>query len=228
MISHAHRCICVHIPKTAGNSINRVFGIDWQDHKDLRRYAAELPAATFASYYKFAVVRNPWDRLFSDYNYQAKKGREPDSKLHVFKESGERRRFREWVDVVLNDPHRYAPQSWGGDVSDGLHRWSPQLDWIEIDGCVGVDAVLRLEELQRGFAGVCKKLGIRPVKLPHRNRRLHWHYSWYYDDATRDRIGAYYARDIRAFGYSFEMRPMNRMVQNAAAAAAAMALAYRT
>jgi hypothetical protein len=59
MISHPHRCIFVHIPKTAGNSVNRVFGVDWQNHKDLARYAAELPPDIFSTYFKFAIVRNP-------------------------------------------------------------------------------------------------------------------------------------------------------------------------
>ena len=81
MINHEFRCLYIHIPKTAGNSINRAFGNGWEDHKDLRRYAAELTAATFDDYYKFAIVRNPWDRLFSDYHDQKKKSRAPESKL---------------------------------------------------------------------------------------------------------------------------------------------------
>src|SRR4051812_39230730 len=99
MISHEHRCIFVHIPKTAGNSVNRVFGIGWQDHKDLQRYHAELPAELFATYFKFAIVRNPWDRLLSDYNYQVKKSRPKDSKLLVFTVTGSKRGFAEWAEA---------------------------------------------------------------------------------------------------------------------------------
>lgn len=206
MINHEFRCLSVHIPKTAGNSINRVFGTSWENHKDLRRYAAELPAATFDAYYKFAIVRNPWDRLFSDYNYQKKKSRAPESKLFLFKPNGEKRRFREWAEAALSDPHRYAPASWGGEVSPGIHRWSPQVDWITLDGRVAVDRVLRLETLPEDFAALGASLNLPRVKLPRRNRRHHWHYSWYYDETTRDLVSAYYARDIETFGYRFEAK----------------------
>ena len=95
MIHHDFRFIYIHIPKTAGNSVNRVFGIGWDNHKDLQRYAAELPSETLAGYYKFAIVRNPWERILSDYNYQRRKSRPRDSKLFLFKESGARRGFPE-------------------------------------------------------------------------------------------------------------------------------------
>lgn len=204
MLNHRHQCIYVHIPKTGGNSVNRVFGVDWEDHKDLGRYAAELPPETFAAYFKFAIVRNPWERLLSDYNYQVKKSRPAASKLFVFAPDGARRDFAAWARAVLSDPHRYDPSAWGGAVSARLHRWSPQLDWISVEGRLAVDRVLRLESLARDFRRVADQLGLKTRRLPHRNRRLHWHYSWYYDDETRALVADYYAKDIAAFGYAFE------------------------
>ncbi len=178
MINHTLRCLYVHIPKTAGNSINRVFGLSWENHKDLQRYARELPPAVIANYYKFAIVRNPWDRLLSDYNYQRKKSRAPDSKLFLYRDTGQLRNFGDWVRAALADPHRYAPASWGGEVSPGLHRWSPQVDWITINGQPRLDFVARMEHLPEDFATICRTLKLPPVRLPRRNRRLHGHYSW--------------------------------------------------
>jgi chondroitin 4-sulfotransferase 11 len=210
MLSHPFRCIYIHIPKTAGNSVNRVFGVDWQHHKDLQRFAAELEPALFERYFKFAIVRNPWERIFSDYNYQKKKGRPGASKLFLFDETGERRCFRDWVEAALSDPYRYAPESWGGEVSAGLHRWSPQVDWLTVDGRIAVDAIVRMERLPEDFGRICETLGLPPLRLPHRNRRRHWHYSWYYDEATRDLVASYYARDVAAFGYRFETTKIAR------------------
>lgn len=201
MINHTFGCIFVHIPKTAGNSVNRVFGVDWENHKDLARYAAELPPALFASYYKFAIVRNPWERIFSDYNYQRKKSR--DSKLFVCKDTGEKRCFREWLEAALHDPHRYAPDTWGGEVSSGIHRWSPQVDWLRVNGEIAVDAIIRMESLDEGFREVCAALGRAPVALPHRNSRFHFPYAWYYDDAAKRIVADTYAEDIELFGYRF-------------------------
>jgi hypothetical protein len=203
MISHQLRCIFVHIPKTAGNSVNRAFNIEWQDHKDLARYAAELPPETFESYYKFAIVRNPWERILSDYNYQLKKSRPEASKLFVRRETGGRRHFREWLETALADPKRYPPAAWGGDVSPGIHRWSPQVDWITVGGRIAVDRVLRMEHLPEDFFAVCSALGLPQTRLPHRNRRFHWPYRWYYDDEARRLVEDYYQGDIEAFGYRF-------------------------
>ncbi len=204
MISHPHRCIFVHIPKTAGNSINRVFGVGWEDHKDLQRYRDELSPELFQKYFKFAVVRNPWDRLLSDYNYQRKKSRAKDSKLFVFTEGGSRRNFAEWVEVALTHPEQYNAERWGGAVSPTIHRWSPQIDWISVDGRPQVDFIARLERLPQDFRAICHRLDIPAVRLPHRNRRLHWHYSHYYERETRHLVASYYARDVEYFGYEFE------------------------
>jgi hypothetical protein len=204
MVCHEKKCIFVHIPKTAGNSINRVFGVSWEDHKDLQRYHDELPRETFESYFKFAVVRNPWDRLLSDYNYQRKKSREKASKLFVFTEGGSKRNFAEWVELALTNPDFYEASRWGGDVSEQINRWSPQIDWISVDGQPRVDYIARIERLQDDFQAVCHQLNLPAVRVPHRNRRLHWHYSHYYDRTTRDLVAKYYARDIEFFGYEFE------------------------
>lgn len=204
MISHTHRFIFVHIPKNAGNSVNRFFGVDWQNHMDIRRYQAELPRAVFADYFKFAIVRNPWERLFSDYNYQLKKSRAKNTKLFIYDERGLRRNFAAWVEAAFSNPTSYAPADWGGSVSPGIHRWSPQLDWITIDGERRLDFIARLENLREDFAVVCRHLGLPALRLPHRNRRLHWHYSRYYDNTTRDLVAGYYARDIEIFRYDFE------------------------
>lgn len=204
MLSHDHRCIFVHIPKTAGNSVNRVFGVGWEDHKDLQRYYQELSPEVFHRYFKFAIVRNPWDRLLSDYNYQVKKSRAKNSKLFVFSENGARRNFAEWAELALYSPDAYNAAEWGGSVSPHIHRCSPQLDWISLQGRAAVDYVARIERLDDDFRVVTQRLELPDTRLPHRNRRLHWHYSRYYDRSTRDLVAKYYARDIEAFNYDFE------------------------
>ena len=206
MISHLYRCISVHIPKAAGNSVNRAFSVDWQDHKDLARYRAELAPAVFNSYYKFAVVRNPWERLLSDYNYQRRKKQPPEFKLHLFDSSGAMRNFATWTQAALSNLVSYVPASWGGEVSPGMQRFSPQLDWISLEGCIAVDFVAHLERLPEDFRTIATAVGLKRPKLQHRNSRFHFHYSRYYDNATRDLVGQYYARDIAAFNYDFEDR----------------------
>lgn len=204
MVYHQHRCIYIHIPKTAGKSITNAMGCGWAGHKDVAQYALELNPAIFQNYFKFSIVRNPWDRLVSEYNFQRNKDRPKRDKLHIYDERGAKRGFAEWVRVSFADPHRYRGEDWAGDTSPNIHRWSPQIDWISIDGRIAVDFVARMENINQDFAEIRKKIGLAPRDVPHTNAKWHWHYSHYYDSATRDLVTEYYARDIEAFNYRYE------------------------
>jgi hypothetical protein len=205
MINHQYRCIFIHIPRTGGKSLQRFFGTKWQDHKDISRYAQELKPEIFTSYYKFAVVRNPWARLVSDYNFQKrKKGSQAGHRLLIHNEDGSKRSFRKWLEAVISDPFCCDPKKWGARVSQGIHRWSPQLDWISISGKIAVDGVLQTEDLQEGFAQLCRTLGLPSREVPCRNWRWHRHYAYYYDDSTRRLVEKHYAKDIETFGYRFD------------------------
>ena len=96
MISHKHKCIFIHIPKAAGTSIERVFmddlGLDMDNRHALLlgkntnktmgpRRVSHLTAQEmldqhfisqelFDTYFKFAFVRHPVDRLYSIYRYR--------------------------------------------------------------------------------------------------------------------------------------------------------------
>lgn len=87
-ISHKYKAIFVHIPKTAGTSVERALEIKALDkdsyrHRDefmidgvkyaLQHYTAEMLMQEEAiqphwkSYYKFAFVRHPYTRVLSEY-----------------------------------------------------------------------------------------------------------------------------------------------------------------
>src|SRR5204862_2265949 len=93
MISFQKCFLFVHIPKTAGNSIQSVLRDYWEDqlialrneqdgverfglrnpkyklkkHSTLADYRVALGEMEFDNLYKFTSVRNPWDRMISLY-----------------------------------------------------------------------------------------------------------------------------------------------------------------
>lgn len=205
MYSSEKNCLFIHIPKVAGNSIMQALGIRWEDHQDLALYREQLGAETMEKAFKFAFVRNPWDRILSEYNFQKKKSQRKDTvRLYLYKPDGSVRSFAEWVRYALENPTEHTPKDWGGKTSANIHRMSPPIDWISLDGEIAVDFVGKLENLQTDFDTVCDRLDQPRIKLKRKNRKFHWHYSRYYDQETRDLVADYYARDIDTFGYRFE------------------------
>lgn len=204
MICHKRRFIFIHIPKTGGSSLGAVLGDEWQNHRDLGRYRRELPREQFEEYFKFTITRNPWDRLVSEYVFQTRLGGSRSGKLHAYDEAGRPLAFDSWLERVLNDPEPTHARTWGGSVSPGIHRWSPQVDWISIDGEIGVDFIARTERLDADARSIAERLAIELPPLPREKRMIRRHYSAYYTPETRKIVGELYASDIEAFGYEFE------------------------
>ena len=80
VICHNKRCIFIHIPKTAGTSIeqfikdnnnNPIILLGVKNGRSMHHYSAleikSLFPDIFSKYYKFSFVRNPYDRLLSEY-----------------------------------------------------------------------------------------------------------------------------------------------------------------
>ena len=201
MISFQKRFLFVHIPKTAGNSIQSVlrdysedelvalreeqdgvqrFGLrnskyKLRKHSTLADYRAALGEAEFASLYKFTCVRNPWDRMISLYFTPTQNPAAWD-----------RKKFRKIIEKAL-------------PVSDYLH-----LNQGEKDPFSNVDYIMRFENLTQDFRTVCAALNISPETLPQYNRSNREHYSKYYNKELRELVHAGFATEIARFGYTFE------------------------
>ena len=81
---------------------------------------------------------------------------------------------------------------------------SLQKDFIYSDsGEKLVDFVARFETLDEDFDIICKKIGIKSLKLPHLNVSDRDHYRKYYTQETQELVQEFYKEDIELFGYSF-------------------------
>ena len=70
MISHEHKFIFIHIPKCGGTSIERFFKMKLPRqgaHLNLKYYKKNTE--NYETYFKFTIVRNPWDKMVSEYKW---------------------------------------------------------------------------------------------------------------------------------------------------------------
>lgn len=194
MISHRHRFISLHIPKTGGTSINKslkgVFGkhCKWTGHVKLDSIVGHKHQDRCGDYFKFAFVRNPWDRFLSCYfyfkNYGIREGHDVSTGKIV-------NQFSDFEDFACSfkDVRHLIKSS----------HLKSQTGWIDDR----VDFIGRFESLQQDFNAVCDKIGIGPTKLSHKNKSEHKPYYEYYNSNTQSIVGEIYKEDIKFLGYKF-------------------------
>ena len=79
--------------------------------------------------------------------------------------------------------------------------------YFDHSSAVGLDFLIRYEDLQKDYTAVCKRIGLPPSTLPSlksKSRGERRHYSTYYDDRTRELVAEMYHRHIEHFGYGFD------------------------
>ena len=191
IVSHAHRFVFAHVPKCGGIAVRAALEpfADGQSavlrattHETLPAFIARKPE--LSSYYKFAFVRNPWERLVSFYAY---------ARRHLT------RTLPGLQDVSFIQMLRLVDG--GAAWLQDLFVMRPQSDYVG-----GADFVGRFERLAQDFARVCARLGFRAA-LSRRNASEHGAYAPYYDDWSRAFVAHRYALDIDEFGYVFEATP---------------------
>ncbi|MCK4835561.1 MAG: sulfotransferase family 2 domain-containing protein [Candidatus Aminicenantes bacterium] len=205
MIISSGKCfIFIHIPKTAGSSIFRAL-MQYNDASDTdenrhivlmticKRYAhlgihsgctsdedrnkSNNDLGPLGKFFKFAFVRNPWDRLVSMYFYRLQ-----------HREIPEHLPFCEFV-MKRND------------YPFGIYR--EQVEFMENrKGELAVDFIGRFENLKKDWDRLQSRIGIKK-KLGHLKRTCHIHYQSYYNQELIDEVARIYPKDITELGYHF-------------------------
>ena len=147
-------------------------------HQTIVEVQNQVTKQQFDEYFKFAFVRNPWDREVSLYKYVVK------TKEHNYHKQC----------IQLTDFAHYIKVR---NVKMQQH------DFISKHGKNLLDFIGRFENLQEDFNTACDKIGIPRQQLPRVNKTNHKHYTEYYDDETRQIVAEKYAKDIEHFGYEF-------------------------
>jgi chondroitin 4-sulfotransferase 11 len=204
MINHRHKFIFVHINKCAGQSVRRALPRGTRGHNTIQYYLRllEREGRDPAEYFKFTIVRNPWDKVVSFYHYHQR--RKWDIFPWTVKNEPDFNTFLQRL--FVENEGALAHEIFRGRSGDSTHhlRLSNSLDWVsDADGKILVDFIGRLENLQGDFDTICDRIGIKRRVLPHVNKSSHKPYWEYYDEASREIVAARFEKDIDYFGYRF-------------------------
>jgi hypothetical protein len=208
IVSYRHRFIFAAVPKTGTHSVRQALReqmgdedveqvglfvnkrFPWQDlaaiqhgHLSLRQVRPYLGEEAFSSFFKFAFVRNPFDRFVSYCAFMLRGGdlfqRRPRDVMRHF---------------LFEDPpeHHILFQSQASLL-------------VADDGqTLLVDTVGRVEDMQTSYDRICERIGLASRPLDRVNGGRRDDYRHYYDQALVDGVAARYAQDLKLFGYTFE------------------------
>ena len=207
IISRRHRYIFFPIPKTGTHAVRRAlrehmgpedleqvglfvhkrfpfpeFANIQHGHIRSQDIRPVLGEAEFRSLFKFAFVRNPFDRFVS---YCAFMGRENG--------------------VFEQQPLRFMKHMIRAPASTNHLLFQPQHRMLtDESGALEIDFVGRHETLQASYDQVCERIGIASAPLERVNASRHRPWQEYYDPELVGLVSAVYARDLELFDYRFE------------------------
>lgn len=224
IINHTHKFIFVHIPKAAGTAVTSVlstlstyrdlevggtplgeaaqtfyarrFGL--RKHSRAEEILAVMGEDVFSGYFRFAFVRNPYERLASAFHFlRSWQGLGPDyrKKLEACPD------FESFLDTDL-----WTSQT-PGRGPDAIFQ--PQVRWLFSAGgspeCL-VDFVGKTENLEQDMRTILGRIGAPEPQnqLPHANRSPEYSLPAVWKPEVIKRIQREYMTDFDTFGYSLE------------------------
>ena len=190
-----HNFIFIHIPKSGGTAIRAALGYRMTGRQHLPWYVYYAADPIFYNKaFKFAVVRNPWDRAVSAYHYLAQGGNgTSDTKI-----CNEIRKYKNFKDFIVNGLAK-------GSFRSNL-LFLPQSNFL-VDGIgdLKVDFIGRLESLNSDFQEISKNLRFNTKEIHRSNMssRSSDYRRYYKSTEVSEIVAEVYRQDIKLFGYSF-------------------------
>ncbi|MCV2869480.1 sulfotransferase family protein [Defluviimonas sp. WL0002] len=223
LVSTSHHFIFVHIPKTAGTSIDLALRdhslpratrgrhllaklnpfpvapdrVVMPMHSTAAQIRRKMGSEAYAQFTSFAFVRNPFDHALSHYEYL---------KLYRY-ERVARRVASMSIEEYLR--WRMAARPWDRTLQTGRFVHLPDQAAFVVDGKgkVIVDRVMKFETLTSDFERLCRELKVPVAPLEHRRKTERAERSNLREQLSDQAVGLIrrlYARDFELFGYSAE------------------------
>ena len=151
----------IHIPKAAGVSVfHAIYGKDSWGHAPLSAFVDTIGQEEVYSIPRTCMVRNPYLRLHSGYEYLRQGGR------------GKGKDFKRQEMLLPYDTFEKFVKDYlaSGDALQIIH-FKPQNYWVtDANGKLGVDYVGRFERIEDSFNEMIELFGINAAPLPKLNK----------------------------------------------------------
>jgi len=210
MVNHKFKAIFVHIPKTAGQSMEQMEFAGFEaekKHFSLSMFEKEITemGKDPNEYYKWCFSRNPYSRLVSAYTWGINNHRkEYLSDITSFEDFIDK--IEQFYDFNEESSKRCLtePPSWI-QKRIGIHV-APQTDFIN-GMASNVDFIGKFEKIEDDFEKLCDNIEnhsgmrIQNRKLSIIGKTKHKHFMKYYTRRTLDKINRIYKNDFKVFKY---------------------------
>ena len=156
----------------------------WWNHMSAAAIRNQLGASVFDGYFKFCVIRNPFDKVVSAFHFFSAQSGQHASLLTLDRDSL-KQQFELWVSngKLAIDRNKYL-----------------------IDNVISVDYFIRYESLHAGIEHVCNVLGIpfEPEKIPRLKSGIRagaFSVADYYTPRSIEIVATAYEFELDHFGY---------------------------
>jgi hypothetical protein len=191
------KSLFVHIPKTGGSAIiKHLYQTQNVGHHSASFYEKIYGELLFNQYFKFAIVRNPYDRLYSAYAYLSKGGGSSKDEAFARQHGIDKLSFEDFVEEWISPERIYL----------GLHL-VPQTFYItDTNDNVIIDYVGYFENLNNDFDLIKMRLGNigDALKLYNTSARKS-SYKEVYTKSMFDKVYHIYRLDFKLLGYKREV-----------------------
>lgn len=159
--------------------------ITWNRHPkvsdvmNISKEAKELIENAF----KFAVVRNPYDRIVSSYCFYIDSIKKHNSNLPLYN-------FKEYVQNVV--------------VPCKTTHVLPQHEFVCVGGKISVDKITKYENFSEGLNEVFSIIGIKNYTIKKLNASAREEFGSYFDKELYNVISVVYKKDFELFDYEMQ------------------------
>lgn len=213
MLYHQNNFIMVHVPKTAGTSVEEIFGFKYYDENEkpnpkrfdfeIEKYNQKLTTShpkhfrfidyenllseqIMIRYFKFSFIRNPWDLVVSKFEYGKNTNIVSWEFLKDLGKTKEEITFEEYIEGTKN-------------------YFDMDYDYWLIGKKYSLDYIGKLENINEDWAYICGRCQMNKIDLPviNKNKKRKRNYQDYYNSKTKDYIYNKYEKWIKEFKYEF-------------------------